>query len=37
MTNPTWNAKDYAKQSTAQLRWGEELIKKMAISGHESI
>ena len=37
MTKATWNAKDYAKQSTAQLRWAKELIEKMAISGHESI
>jgi trans-aconitate 2-methyltransferase len=33
----TWNAGDYAKNSTAQLRWAEELIAKLALKGCESV
>lgn len=32
-----WNADDYAKNSSAQLQWGQELISKLALQGHESI
>ena len=34
---PQWNAEDYAKNSSAQLQWGQELISKLALQGHESV
>lgn len=32
-----WNAEDYAKSSSAQLQWAQELIGKLYLSGNESI
>ncbi len=32
-----WNAEDYAKNSSAQLQWGQELISKLALQGNESV
>lgn len=32
-----WNAEDYAKNSSAQLQWAQELIEKLALRGHESL
>ena len=32
-----WNAEDYARNSSAQLQWAEELIAKLALSGGESV
>lgn len=32
-----WNAEDYAKNSTAQLAWAQELIQKLGLRGHESV
>lgn len=32
-----WNAEDYAKNSSAQLGWAQELIAKLALSGNESV
>ncbi len=32
-----WNADEYANNSTAQLKWAEELIAKLALKGDESI
>ena len=32
-----WNADDYAKNSSAQLEWAQELIAKLALQGHESV
>lgn len=32
-----WNADDYAKNSSAQLLWAEELISKLALQGNESM
>ena len=33
----SWNADDYAKNSSAQLQWAEELIAKLALKGSESV
>lgn len=35
--NNTWNADDYAKNSSAQLGWAEELLAKLALKGNESV
>ena len=32
-----WNAGDYAKNSSAQLKWAEELIAKLDLAGYESV
>ena len=32
-----WNAEDYAKNSSAQLKWAQELISKLALQGYESV
>jgi trans-aconitate methyltransferase len=32
-----WNAADYAKNSSAQLLWAQELISKLALQGCESV
>ena len=32
-----WNPKDYAKNSNAQLKWAQELRKKLNLQGKESI
>ena len=32
-----WNAKDYAKNSSGQLEWAQELIAKLDLRGSESI
>ena len=32
-----WNAEDYAKNSSAQLEWAQELISKLGLQGHESV
>ncbi|HEY8857571.1 MAG TPA: methyltransferase domain-containing protein [Rugosibacter sp.] len=32
-----WNAEDYAKNSSAQLQWAQELISKLALQGCESV
>jgi trans-aconitate methyltransferase len=37
-TSPSdWNASDYAKNSSAQLAWAQELIQKLALQGSESL
>lgn len=33
----TWNAEDYAKNSSAQLQWARELIAKLNLRGNESV
>jgi trans-aconitate methyltransferase len=32
-----WNAKDYAKHSSAQQEWARELIAKLKLKGHERV
>lgn len=32
-----WNAEDYAKHSSVQARWAQELIGKLNLRGHESL
>ena len=32
-----WNAKDYAKNSSAQEKWAVELIEKLALDGNEKL
>ena len=32
-----WNAEDYAKNSSVQLQWAQELIEKLALHGCESV
>jgi trans-aconitate 2-methyltransferase len=32
-----WNADDYAKNSTAQKQWAQELIAKLSLRGNESV
>jgi trans-aconitate 2-methyltransferase len=32
-----WNAEDYAKSSSAQLQWAQELVSKLALQGCESV
>ncbi|MGD0819255.1 MAG: methyltransferase domain-containing protein [Desulfomonilia bacterium] len=32
-----WNAEDYAKNSSAQLQWAQELISKLFLQGCESV
>ncbi len=32
-----WNAVDYAKNSSAQLQWAQELISKLTLQGGESV
>ena len=32
-----WNAEDYAKNSSAQQKWAQELISKLALLGYESV
>ena len=32
-----WNAADYAQHSSAQLKWAEELIKKLNLRGDEMV
>jgi trans-aconitate 2-methyltransferase len=32
-----WDAKDYAKHSSAQQTWARELISKLKLNGHESV
>jgi trans-aconitate 2-methyltransferase len=32
-----WNAEDYAKNSSVQLQWAQELISKLALQGYESV
>jgi trans-aconitate 2-methyltransferase len=36
-TQHKWNAEDYAKNSSAQLQWAQELIAKLALQGGESV
>lgn len=36
-TNYNWNADDYAKNSSAQLKWANELIGKLNLVGNERI
>ncbi len=33
----TWNAKDYAKNSSAQESWANELLSKLALQGNEHL
>ena len=33
----SWNAEDYAKNSSAQQEWARELITKLKLKGHESV
>jgi trans-aconitate 2-methyltransferase len=33
----TWNAQDYAKNSTTQQTWARELLLKLKLNGHESV
>ena len=37
MSVQNWNANDYAKHSSAQLKWAMELIEKMPLTGTESL
>lgn len=40
MTKPRsykWNAKDYAKNSSAQFQWADELMTRLNLSGTESV
>jgi len=32
-----WDAKDYAKNSTAQESWANELVSKLALQGNEHL
>jgi trans-aconitate 2-methyltransferase len=32
-----WNAKDYAKNSSAQFQWAQELVSKLALRGCETV
>lgn len=32
-----WNAQDYAKHSSAQAQWADELINKLGLKGNESL
>lgn len=32
-----WNAEDYARNSSAQLKWAKELIAKLCLKGNESL
>ena len=32
-----WNADDYAKHSSAQLQWAQELISRLALQGNEAV
>jgi trans-aconitate 2-methyltransferase len=36
-TPRTWNADDYARNSSAQLAWAQELIGKLALQGGETV
>lgn len=36
-TRQQWNATDYAKNSSAQLEWAQELIAKLALKGDEAL
>lgn len=37
-SQPTiWNADDYARHSSAQLKWARELISKLGLKGNESV
>lgn len=36
-TQQKWNAEDYAKNSSAQFQWGQELIAKLFLQGSESV
>lgn len=36
-TRQQWNAADYAKNSSAQLEWAQELIAKLALNGDEAL
>jgi len=36
-TKQKWNATDYAKNSSAQLQWAQELMAKLELSGNESV
>jgi trans-aconitate 2-methyltransferase len=33
----SWNAKDYAKHSSAQFAWAKELIPKLKLTGNEAV
>ncbi len=33
----SWNSDDYAKHSSAQYEWAEELIRKLCLGGEESV
>jgi trans-aconitate 2-methyltransferase len=35
--NYTWDAKDYAKNSTNQFQWAKELIPKLKLQGNEAL
>jgi trans-aconitate 2-methyltransferase len=35
--NQNWNADDYARNSSAQLQWAQELIAKLSLQGCESL
>lgn len=37
MTPYAWNAKDYEKNSRAQLKWAKELIGKLSLTGTEDV
>jgi len=37
MAKYTWNGKGYARHSSAQFRWAQELIEKMGVDGSESL
>ncbi len=37
MKNYSWNAADYSKNSSNQLRWAKELIPKLKLSGKENL
>lgn len=34
---PSWNAQDYAKNSSAQATWAYELVARLGLQGHESL
>lgn len=36
-TRQKWDANDYAKNSSAQMQWAQELIATLALQGHESV
>lgn len=37
MIEQRWNAADYARNSTAQWQWAQELVAKLGLQGHERL